>query len=102
MGLVLATMVAIAVVAFALVDGLPWAAAFTLGAIVSPTDLLAATTTARRLGVLRRLVMLLEGESLVNDATALVTGGLPNLCRRGQKSGQPPCGYSAVGSCSVT
>src|SRR6266496_1047295 len=71
-GLVLATMGAVAVTAHALVGGLPWAAAFTLGAIVSPTDALAATATARRLGVPRRLVTLIEGESLVNDATALV------------------------------
>jgi NhaP-type Na+/H+ or K+/H+ antiporter len=70
-GLVLATMSAVAAVAHALV-GLPWAAAFTLGAIVSPTDPLAATAVARRLGVSRRLVTLLEGESLVNDASALV------------------------------
>ena len=71
-GLVLATTVAVAVTAHALVDGLPWAAAFTLGAIVSPTDPLAAAAIARRLGVPRRLVTVLEGESLVNDATALV------------------------------
>ncbi len=70
--LVLVTMSAVAVVAHTLVSGLPWAAAFTLGAIVSPTDPLAATTIARRLGVPRRLVTVLEGESLVNDATALV------------------------------
>jgi monovalent cation/hydrogen antiporter len=71
-GLVLVTMSAVAVVAHTLVSGLPWAAAFTLGAIVSPTDPLAATAIARRLGVPRRLVVVLEGESLVNDATALV------------------------------
>jgi monovalent cation/hydrogen antiporter len=71
-GLVLATMSAVAVTAHALVGGLPWAAAFTLGAIVAPTDPLAATAIARRLGVPRRLVTVLEGESLVNDATALV------------------------------
>jgi monovalent cation/hydrogen antiporter len=71
-GLVLATMSAVAAVAHALVPGLPWAAAFTLGAIVSPTDPLAASAIARRLGVPRRLVTILEGESLVNDATALV------------------------------
>jgi monovalent cation/hydrogen antiporter len=71
-GLVLATMSAVAAVTHALVPGLPWAAAFTLGAIVSPTDPLAATAIARRLGVPRRLVTILEGESLVNDATALV------------------------------
>ncbi len=71
-GLVLATMGAVAATAHALVDGLPWAAAMALGAIVAPTDALAATAIARRLGVPRRLVTLLEGESLVNDATALV------------------------------
>jgi CPA1 family monovalent cation:H+ antiporter len=71
-GLVLATMVAVAVTAHALVEGLPWAAAFTLGAIVAPTDPLAATTIGRRLGVPRRLLTVLEGESLVNDASALV------------------------------
>jgi monovalent cation/hydrogen antiporter len=70
--LVLATVVAVAAVAHVLVPGMPWAAAFTLGAIVSPTDPLAATAIARRLGVPHRLVVLVEGESLVNDATALV------------------------------
>ncbi|HEU4399443.1 MAG TPA: Na+/H+ antiporter [Actinomycetota bacterium] len=71
-GLVLATMVAVAVTAHALVEGLPWAAAFTLGAIVAPTDPLAASAIGRRLGVPRRLITVLEGESLVNDASALV------------------------------
>jgi monovalent cation/hydrogen antiporter len=54
------------------VIGLPWAAAFVLGAIVSPTDAIAATTVAQRLGVPRRIVTILEGESLVNDATGIV------------------------------
>jgi monovalent cation/hydrogen antiporter len=71
-GLVLATTGAVAVVAHAAVDGLSWPAAFALGAIVSPTDPLAATAIARRLGVPRRMITMLEGESLVNDATALV------------------------------
>jgi Na+/H+ antiporter len=70
--LVLMTAVAVAVLARAVVEGLPWAAAFALGAIVSPTDPLAATAIGRRLGVPRRLLTVLEGESLVNDATALV------------------------------
>ena len=70
-GLVLATMLAVAVIAH-FAAGLPWAVAFALGAIVSPTDPLAATTIARRAGVPRRLVTVLEGESLVNDAAALV------------------------------
>jgi monovalent cation/hydrogen antiporter len=71
-GLVLVTTVAVATVAHAVVDGMTWPAAFALGAIVSPTDPLAASAIGRRLGVPRRLLTLLEGESLVNDATALV------------------------------
>ena len=70
--LVLATMCVVAVVAHAMIDGLPWGAAFALGAIVAPTDPVAATTVARRLRVPRRIVNILEGESLVNDGTALV------------------------------
>jgi CPA1 family monovalent cation:H+ antiporter len=71
-GLVLVTMVAVAAVAHAVVEDMSWPAAFALGAIVSPTDPLAATAIGRRLGVPRRIITLLEGESLVNDATALV------------------------------
>jgi len=71
-GLVLATMAAVAVAAHAAIDGLGWPAAFALGAIVSPTDPLAATAIGRRLGIPRRLITLLEGESLINDASALV------------------------------
>jgi Na+/H+ antiporter len=70
-GLVVATMFAVATVAH-LAAGLDWATSFVLGAIVSPTDPIAATAIARRLGVPRRLVSIVEGESLVNDATALV------------------------------
>jgi len=70
--LVLLTMSAVAVVMHAVVPELPWAAAFAFGAIVSPTDPLAAITIARRLGVPRRLIVLIEGESLINDGTALV------------------------------
>jgi monovalent cation/hydrogen antiporter len=71
-GLVIATTLGVAAVAHAAVSGLSWPAAFTLGAIVSPTDPLAATSIARRLGVPRRIVAVVEGESLVNDGTALV------------------------------
>jgi Na+/H+ antiporter len=71
-GLVLVTMVAVAVVAHALVPGLPWAAAFALGAVVSPTDPLAGATIMRNLGVPARLVSAIENEGLFNDATALV------------------------------
>ena len=71
-GLVLATTFAVAFVAHTIVPGMGWAPAFVLGAIVSPTDAVAATAIARRLGVPRNTVTILEGESLVNDATALV------------------------------
>jgi monovalent cation/hydrogen antiporter len=70
--LVAVTAVAVAVTTHALVDGLPWAVCFALGAIVAPTDPVAATEIARRLGVPRRTINVLEGESLINDASALV------------------------------
>jgi len=70
-GLVIATTVAVAVIAHDLI-GLPWAMSFVLGAIVSPTDPAAATAIMRRVGAPRRMVNVLEGESLFNDATALV------------------------------
>jgi CPA1 family monovalent cation:H+ antiporter len=70
--LVLATMAMVAVVAHALIGGLTWAAAFTLGAIVSPTDPLAGATIMRRLDFPRLLVSSIEAEGLFNDATALV------------------------------
>jgi CPA1 family monovalent cation:H+ antiporter len=71
-GLVIATTCGVAVVAHAVIPDLSWAGAFTLGAIVSPTDALAATEVARRLDLPRRVVAVLEGESLVNDGLALV------------------------------
>jgi monovalent cation/hydrogen antiporter len=70
-GLVVATMFAVAVVAH-FATNLSWSASFVLGAVVAPTDPIAATAIARRLGVPRRIVSIVEGESLVNDATALV------------------------------
>jgi Na+/H+ antiporter len=70
-GLVLATTVAVAAAAHEFI-GLSWPAAFVLGAIVSPTDPIAATSIARRLGIPRRIVAIVEGESLINDGTALV------------------------------
>jgi CPA1 family monovalent cation:H+ antiporter len=73
-GLVLFTAAVVGVVA-AWVVPMSLAAAVTLGAIVSPPDALAATTILRRLAVPRRIVTILEGESLVNDATALVLYG---------------------------
>ena len=72
-GLVLFTMGVVACAAHWLIPSLPWAAAFALGAIVSPPDAVAATSIIRRLPVSHRVQAILEGESLVNDATALVT-----------------------------
>ena len=71
LGLVLFTIVIVAAVVHAAI-GLEWAAAFTLGAIVAPTDAIAATSVFRRLGAPRVAGTLIEGESLLNDATALV------------------------------
>jgi monovalent cation/hydrogen antiporter len=71
-GLVLATTVVVAVVAHALIPGMGWGSAFVLGAVVSPTDPVAAIAIAQRLSVPRRVVTVVEGESLINDATALV------------------------------
>jgi len=71
-GLVLVTTAAVAIVARMLIPGMPWAVAVALGAIVSPPDAVAATAIVSRLPVPRRVIAVLEGESLVNDASALV------------------------------
>ena len=71
-GLVVASTIAVAVLAERIIPGLGWASAFVLGAIVSPPDAVAAAATFERFSVPRRLVAVLEGEGLVNDATALV------------------------------
>jgi CPA1 family monovalent cation:H+ antiporter len=71
-GLVLVTTLVVAITARALIPGMPWAVAIALGAIVSPPDAVAATSIVSRLPVPRRVITVLEGESLVNDASALV------------------------------
>ena len=71
-GLVLVTTLVVGVVAHTIFPGLPWAAAFALGAIISPPDAIAASAVTQRLRVPRRLVVILEGESLLNDASGLV------------------------------
>jgi NhaP-type Na+/H+ or K+/H+ antiporter len=70
-GLVLFTMAAIALVAHFLI-GMPWSVAFVLGAILAPTDPVAAQAVFRRIGVPGRVGTIVEGESLVNDGTGLV------------------------------
>jgi len=71
-GLVLATMAVIAVTAHALIPGLPWNSSFVLGAIISPPDVIAVTAVTRRLKIPQVISTILEGEGLVNDATAFV------------------------------
>jgi CPA1 family monovalent cation:H+ antiporter len=71
-GLVLFTAVLVAVVAQSLVPAMTWPVALTLGAIVAPPDAVAATAVLQRLGVPRKVVTILEGESLINDASSLI------------------------------
>lgn len=74
-GLVVVTTVIVAVIAHAIVPGLALAGAFVLGAIVSPPDAVAAAASFARFAVPRRIRGIIEGEALVNDATALVIYG---------------------------
>jgi monovalent cation/hydrogen antiporter len=104
-GLVLFTMCAVALAIKALVPEMPWAAAFTLGAIVAPTDPVAATEIMRRMAVPRRLVSVIEGESLINDGTALVAyrtavmavGGTFSLWEAGMEFVLSAAGGIAIG-----
>ncbi|MFI6483232.1 Na+/H+ antiporter [Nonomuraea sp. NPDC050663] len=70
-GLVLFTMTVVALVVHWMVPSLPMAAAFVLGAVIAPPDAVAAVAVGRRLGLPRRALTILVGESLFNDATAL-------------------------------
>ena len=71
-GLVFLTAGAVALVAHQLVPGLGWAEAAVLGAVLAPTDAVAATAVFRRIGGPERVRLLVEGESMINDGTALV------------------------------
>ena len=71
-GAVILTVIVVAVVAHLLVPGLPWMAAIALGAIVAPPDAAAATAVLKQLRPPNRLLVILEGESLFNDASALL------------------------------
>lgn len=71
-GLVLLTTVVVAIVAHLIIPDISWPVAFLLGAIVSPPDAVAATSVTRGLGIDPRLISILEGESLVNDASGLI------------------------------
>src|SRR4051812_5918685 len=72
LGAVVLTIAVVAVVARLLVPTMPWAAAIALGAIVAPPDAAAATTVLKQLRPPNRLLVILEGESLFNDASALL------------------------------
>jgi len=96
-GLVLVTLGVVAVVAHEVID-LPWAVSFALGAIVAPTDPVAATAIMRRLGAPRRLVNVVEGESLVNDATALVAYRVAVAAAVGGTSSVLDAGLEFVGA----
>jgi NhaP-type Na+/H+ or K+/H+ antiporter len=69
-GLVLLTTTIVAAIAHYFIPGFSWAMGFVLGAIVAPPDAVAATSVTKGLGLPRRITGILEGESLVNDATA--------------------------------
>jgi Na+/H+ antiporter len=71
-GLVIATTVVVAVAAHWLIPGISWPASFLIGAIVSPPDAVAATSVTKGLGLSPRMITIIEGESLVNDASGLV------------------------------
>jgi Na+/H+ antiporter len=91
-GLVLFTTVVVGLVVNAMVPGMGLAAALTLGAIVAPPDAVAATAILQRLGVPRRIVTILEGESLINDASSLIAYRAASAAALGLMS------FSLVGS----
>jgi CPA1 family monovalent cation:H+ antiporter len=72
-GLVVFTAAGVGWLVHAMIPGLSWPIAFALGAVVAPPDAVAATSIGRHIGLPRRIVTILEGESLFNDATALVS-----------------------------
>jgi CPA1 family monovalent cation:H+ antiporter len=86
-GLVAITTVAVGAAAYLLVSDMPLAVALVLGAVVAPPDAVAATSIGRRLGLPRRIVMVLTGESLINDATALTLYKLALAAALGISSG---------------
>jgi monovalent cation/hydrogen antiporter len=71
-GLVAFTTVGVGVLVHATLPGMSWPASFAIGAVVAPPDAVAATAVGRHIGLPRRVTTILEGESLLNDATALV------------------------------
>jgi Na+/H+ antiporter len=104
-GLVVFTTFGIGALVHGLLPGVGWPAAFAIGAVVAPPDAVAATAIARRIGMPRRLVTILEGESLLNDASALVAlrtaiaaiGGGVSLMHTGGDFVRAAVGGAAVG-----
>src|SRR3954467_9950428 len=94
-GLVLVTIGAVAAVAN-VVLGIPWAAAFALGAILGPTDPVSAAAVLDRLGVKGRSKTILEGESLVNDGTGLTAYNVANAAAAGTAGSAPGIGAKFV------
>ncbi len=94
LGLVFFTALGVALAAHYVLPGFDWRLGFVLGAVVSPTDAVAATSIAKRVGMPQQVVTLLEGESLVNDATGLLAleFGLELL----QSGHAPPVGRAAL------
>lgn len=84
-GLVVFTTLGVGWVAYVLLPGLGWAIAFAIGAVVAPPDAVAATAIGRRIGLPRRVTTILEGESLLNDATALVALGTALALAEGEE-----------------
>jgi CPA1 family monovalent cation:H+ antiporter len=95
-GLVLVTAFAVGFVAHALLPGVPFSICLALGAVVAPPDAVSATAVARRIGLPRRMVTILEGESLINDATALVLLRLAALAAVGGSVGPGTIAWDSV------
>ncbi len=95
--LVVASALVTGFVLFAILPDLNLAAAIALGAVISPTDVVAATSIAKRIGLPARLVSILEGEGLVNDATALVLLRTAIAATAATASGVEVVAWNAVG-----
>ncbi|MGS2619685.1 Na+/H+ antiporter [Micromonospora sp. LZ34] len=97
-GLVIFTAFAVGLVVHLMVPAAPFAVCLALGAVVAPPDAVAATAVARRIGLPRRVVTILEGESLLNDATALVLLRVATLAAVGSAVGVPEVGLEVLRS----
>ena len=104
-GLVIASAAAVAVVVHALLPEVSLAAAFVLGAIVAPPDAIAAPAVTRQLAVPRQIVTILEGESLLNDATALTLYGIALAVAAGRTFSAATAGVTflaaVAGGCAI-